>query len=115
MCYKYRAGHAKYFMVALFKTDSSSTADFRRFLPIISYLEDSSSLEAVFCQLRKKHGLSQKQVGQIINSCHEVVSNCEAGKRDLRTTEILALANYHPDFGLAAIAFFERRLKAIAG
>ncbi len=88
-------------MVAFFQTND------RRFLPIISYLEESNTLENVFYQLRKKHNLTQKQIGSIINSCHEVVSNCETGKRDLRTTEIIALAKYHPDFRLAAIAFFE--------
>lgn len=88
-------------MLALLQKDQ------QRFLPIISYLEQGTNLEEVFGLLRKKHSLTQKQIGRIINSCHEVVSNCETGKRDLRTTEIIALAKYHADFRLAAIAFFE--------
>jgi transcriptional regulator with XRE-family HTH domain len=81
--------------------------DPQRFVPIMSYLHQGKNLEEVFALLRKKHGWTQKQIAGIINSCHEVVSNYETGKRDLRTGEIIALSKFHPDFKLATIAFME--------
>lgn len=80
-----------------------------KYLTIVSYLSESQTLEELFCLLRKKHGLFQKDIAKIINVSQQVIHDIENNKRDLRFSEILALANYHEDFRLGAIAFLEMK------
>ena len=80
----------------------------RRFAPIISYLEQSNSLEELYRLLRKKHDLSTGDVALLINSGRSVVESYEKNKRDLKFAEILTLSRYHEDFRLGAIAYLEQ-------
>ena len=80
----------------------------RKYLSIISYLESSNSLEELFGLLRRKHRLTHEAVGKIINTDTRIVSRIEHNKRDLRSCEIIALAKFHEDFRLGAIAYLER-------
>ena len=79
-----------------------------RFVPIISFLENNSNLEKVYSRIRRQHGLSQSELGKIINGSKGVISKYENNKRDLRFSEIVILSQYHDDFRLAAIAYLEK-------
>ena len=75
------------------------------FNSVISFVDCNSSLEEVYRQIRRHHNISQGELAREINSCRSNVSNCEKGKRDLRSSEIEILCRYHNDFRLAAIAY----------
>ena len=78
------------------------------FNSVISFVDCSNNLEDIFSQIRRHHRVSQEKLAEQINSCRSNISNCEKGKRDLRSSEIESLCRYHNDFRLAAIAYLSK-------